>query len=141
MRQISDARSVLEDAQGKTVLITGSARGIGAETACLLNQHGCNIVVTDLLSAAPDAEALLQSMQFPERAIFVPASVTDWSQLLHAFKEGVRVFGRIDIVVANAGIMESRAVLEVDTDVNGDPTASMEASNVIDVNLKGTLNS
>lgn len=138
---MSGAQSVLEDAHGKTVLLTGSARGIGAETASLLNQHGCNIVVTDLPSAAPQAEALLQSMRFPERAIFVPASVTDWSQLVHTFKEGVRVFGRIDIVVANAGIMESRAVLEVETDVNGDPTASMEGSNVIDVNLKGTLNS
>ncbi|OAL30133.1 hypothetical protein AYO20_08936 [Fonsecaea nubica] len=139
MHQMLWARDLLDDAQGRTALLTGAARGIGSETASLLNKNGSNIVITDLPSAGPDAEALIQSMQFPERAIFVPASVTEWSQLVHAFKEGIRVFGRIDIVVANAGIMESRAVLEVEADANGDPAVSEEASNVIDVNLKGTL--
>jgi NAD(P)-dependent dehydrogenase (short-subunit alcohol dehydrogenase family) len=141
MYQMSWARNLLEGAQGKTALVTGSARGIGGETVSLLNQHGCNIVIIDLPSARLQAEELIRSMRFPERAIFVPASVTEWSQLVHAFKEGVRAFGRIDIVVANAGIMESRAVLQVEMDVNGDPVASEEGNNVIDVNLKGALNS
>ncbi|RVX71868.1 hypothetical protein B0A52_04267 [Exophiala mesophila] len=133
-------RKLLEHAQGRTALLTGSARGIGAETASLLNKHGCNVIITDLPSTVSHAQELILSMRFPERAIFVPASVTDWEQLLNSFKQGIRAFGRIDIVVANAGIMESRAVLEVETDVSGEPIASREGFSVLDVNLKGTLN-
>ncbi|KAK5052677.1 hypothetical protein LTR84_002543 [Exophiala bonariae] len=140
MQRTSETRDIFEHVEGKTALVTGSARGIGADTVSLLNQYGCNIVVTDLPSSATQAEALIQHMRFPERALFVPASVTEWTQLVHAFKEGVRVFGGIDIVVANAGIMESRAVLDIETDGDGDPIATREASDIIDVNLKGTLN-
>lgn len=141
MHQMCWDRKLLEHAQGRTALLTGSARGIGAETASLLNKHGCNVIITDLPSTVSHAQELILSMRFPERAIFVPASVTDWEQLLNSFKQGIRAFGRIDIVVANAGIMESRAVLEVETDVSGEPIASREGFSVLDVNLKGTLNS
>ncbi|KEF56415.1 uncharacterized protein A1O9_07996 [Exophiala aquamarina CBS 119918] len=140
MHQMSHAREILERAQGKTALITGASRGIGGETASILNEHGCNIIITDLKSQQQQSESLIQSLRFPERAIFAPASVSDWTQLLDAFKKGINIFGRIDIVVANAGIMESCTVLDMQTDERGDPIESREGNTVLDINLKGTLN-
>lgn len=122
-------------------MITGSTRGIGGATATLFNQQGCNVIIVDLPSLQQQAERLIQSLKYPDNAIFVAASVTEWKQMVHVFKQGLRRFSRIDIVVANAGLMESQPVLDVVVDDDGDPVESKEASTVIDVNLKGTLNS
>lgn len=139
--QIQQSPDLLAHVQGKMVLVTGSARGIGAATAALFNQHGANVVITDLPFLAEAAEQLITTLAHPDKAIFAPGSITDWAQLRDVFKRGVAAFGRIDIVVANAGIMESNTVLDVETDDNGDPLESTEAVKVLDVNLKGTLNS
>ncbi|KXJ90095.1 3-hydroxyacyl-CoA dehydrogenase type-2 [Microdochium bolleyi] len=138
--QIQHSPELLASVQGKTALITGAARGIGAATACLFNKHGANVVITDLSFLRESAEQLIDTLEHPGKAIFVPGSITDWAQLRDVFKQGIAKFGRIDIVVANAGIMESNTVLDVDVDDYGDPIESAEAVKVLDVNLKGTLN-
>jgi NAD(P)-dependent dehydrogenase (short-subunit alcohol dehydrogenase family) len=61
--------------------------------------------------------------------------------MVQVFKTAVKAFGRVDIVVANAALMESRPVLETEVDENGDPVESVEANRVMDVNLKGVFNS
>lgn len=74
--------------------------------------------------------------------MFVPGDIVDWAQLTSCFKAAIERFGGIDVVVANAGIMESSPVLDMNfVDENGDLKESAEAGRVIDVNLKGTLNS
>lgn len=72
--------------------------------------------------------------------MFVPGNVTDWAELTACFNTAVARFGGVDIVVANAGIMESQPVLDLDENENGELRESEEADRVIDVNLKGTLN-
>jgi NAD(P)-dependent dehydrogenase (short-subunit alcohol dehydrogenase family) len=99
------------------------------------------VILTDLPFLQTEALSVIQSLEYPEKALFVPASVTEWKEFVEVFKAGKKMFGRIDIVVANAGIMESRPVLDVEVDENGDPVESHEATKVIDVNLKGALNS
>jgi NAD(P)-dependent dehydrogenase (short-subunit alcohol dehydrogenase family) len=141
MHQLDPSPSLLTAVQGQTAIITGSARGIGGATAAIFNRHGANVIITDLPQLRDAAESLIGSLEHPDRAIFVPASVTAWGELVQVFKQGERKFGRIDIVVANAGIMESTAVLDMQVDENGTPIESNEANKVIDVNLKGTLNS
>ena len=141
MHQLRQSPELLLRLKGKTAVITGSARGIGAATAALFNEHGSKVVITDLPSLGPQAMSLINSLRYPENAIFIPASVTEWKQMVEVFKAGKRTFGEVTIVVANAGIMESRPVLDVDLDELGDPVESTEASKVIDVNLKGALNS
>lgn len=126
----------------KTAIITGGAGGIGGATARLFNFHGANVVLADLESTRDAAEALISTFSYPSRAIFLAASVADWQQSKQMFKETIARFGTINIVVANAGIMESQPVLNVDSvESDGDPKAPVEAFNVIDVNLKGTFNS
>jgi NAD(P)-dependent dehydrogenase (short-subunit alcohol dehydrogenase family) len=143
MSQIEINPSILSQSANKTVLITGAARGIGAATAALFNHHGANVAIADLAQFQEAAEHLISStFTNPRRAIFVPGNIVDWVQLTSCFKAVIERFGGIDIVVANAGIMESSPVLDVElVDENGDLRENTEASRVIDVNLKGTLNS
>ncbi|KAJ5166763.1 Short-chain dehydrogenase/reductase SDR [Penicillium canariense] len=143
MSQVQLDPGILSGAANKTVLVTGAARGIGAATAALFNHHGANVVIADLAQFRETAEQLIQS-QFsnPERVLFIPGNIVDWAQLTACFKIAVDRFGGIDIVVANAGIMESSPVLALDdVDENGSLLENDEAGRVIDVNLKGTLNS
>jgi NAD(P)-dependent dehydrogenase (short-subunit alcohol dehydrogenase family) len=141
MHQVEPSTDLLKKLKGKTAIITGSAGGIGAATATIFNRYSCNVIITDLPSLRHQAEDLIKSLKYSDKAIFVAASVTEWRDLVVAYREGIQKFGRIDIVVANAGIMESRMVLEVEEDASGNPIESREGHRVIDVNLKGTLNS
>ena len=131
-----------EEAAGKTVIVTGGANGIGAATISRYNSHGANVVIADLPSARASAETLMKSLPHPERAIFVPVDILNWEQMKDLFRTASIRFGRIDIVVANAAIMETSPVLDLNAiDSNGDLLESREAFKVIDVNIKGTLNS
>ena len=142
MSQIEINPELLSTSTNKTILITGAARGIGAATASLFNAHGTNVVIADLEPLRADAEKLITEFTHPERGVFIPANIVDWAQLTACFKSAIARFGGIDIVVANAGIMESKPVLDVSAvDANGDLCESVDAQRVIDVNLKGTLNS
>ncbi|KAM0275916.1 hypothetical protein ACHAQH_007258 [Verticillium albo-atrum] len=140
MSQLSFKVELLQSLNQRSVIVTGGARGIGAATATLFNQHGALVCITDLPAQTEDAHILIASMKYPENAIFVPASVTDWTALTRVFKSALSTFGAIHMAVANAGIMESLPVLDVKVDEAGDPLESTEANRVLDVNLKGTLN-
>ena len=132
----------LRQAAGKTVIITGGANGIGAATATLYSRHGANVVIADLPVAHSAADALIATLSHPDQSIFVPVDILDWVQMTNLFKLTKERFGHIDIVVANAAIMETAPILDLDAvDENGDLLESREAFKVIDVNIKGTLNS
>ncbi|KAJ5314078.1 uncharacterized protein N7443_000962 [Penicillium atrosanguineum] len=141
MAQLQIDAQLLTEAANKTVLITGAARGIGAATARLFNQHGANVVIADLAQFRDVADQSIDQFEYPDRAIFVPGNIIDWAQLTACFKTAINRFGGIDIVVANAGIMESEPVLDLIPNENGDLEENEEAERVINVNLKGTLNS
>lgn len=141
MHQLDPDPHQLENIQGQTVIITGSARGIGAATAAVFNKHGANVVIADLPHLGDSAEALIKSLEHPGKATFVSTNIIEWKQMVHLFEETIAKFGKVDIVVANAGIMESNTVLDVELDQDGKPLESIEAIKVMDVNLKGTFNS
>jgi NAD(P)-dependent dehydrogenase (short-subunit alcohol dehydrogenase family) len=85
---------------GRTVFITGAARGIGAEAARRLHRKGANVALVGL---EPER---LQSLaaQLGERALALEADVTDLSALQAAVAATVDRFGGIDVGIANAGI-------------------------------------
>ncbi|RSM16691.1 hypothetical protein CDV31_004463 [Fusarium ambrosium] len=140
MHQLDFSFNNLADLAGKTVIVTGAARGIGVSTAALFNSHGANVVLVDLPQAKDAATSLIKSFQYPGNGLFVPSNILVWKDLVSVFKTAVQKFARVDVVVANAAIMESKPVLDVEVDEAGDPVESLEANRVIDVNLKGTLN-
>ena len=88
------------DLAGKVVLITGAARGIGFETARAAHSRGASVALVDLDPglATESAESI------GERAIGIGADVTEAAEIEAAVATAVEQFGRVDVVVANAGI-------------------------------------
>lgn len=112
----------------KVALITGGANGVGAEVARRLHDKGAKVVLTDL------DEAQLQQVASrlgEDRVLTAVADVRDLSAMQAAADAGIKKFGGIDIVMANAGISTSGSVLAVD------PQAF---KTLIDVNVVGVFN-
>ncbi|CAA0136482.1 putative NAD-dependent oxidoreductase [Mycolicibacterium vanbaalenii] len=112
---------------GKTVFITGAARGVGAEVARRLHRRGARLVLTDL-DEAPLAE--LRAALGGDRVHTVVADVRDLPAMEAAAAGAVERFGGIDIVMANAGIATYGSVLQVD------PQA---VRTLMDVNVMGVF--
>lgn len=137
----SQQSNVLAQLASKTVIVTGGAGGIGAATAKVFNANGANVVIADIPGSQETAQKLIASFPYPEKAVFTPVDILNWEQMLDLFRGTVDRFGSIDTVVANAGIMEKTETLDIDsTDDQGNLLESTGAFKVIDVNVKGTLN-
>ncbi len=93
---------------GKVVLITGGANGIGAEVARRLHAKGAKLVLTDL---DEDSSREVAARLGEDRVLTVVADVRDLAAMQAAAGQGVERFGGIDIVVANAGIATYGSVL------------------------------
>ena len=93
---------------GKTALVTGSSRGIGADTARYLAEAGANVVI-NYRNKAPRAEKLATSLrELGVEVLVVGADLTDGESVTAMLDEVGRAFGRLDILVLNAsGGMES----------------------------------
>ncbi|MDQ1128472.1 SDR family oxidoreductase [Microbacterium sp. SORGH_AS_0888] len=93
---------------GKTALVTGSSRGIGADTARYLAQAGADVVI-NYRNKAPRAEKLATELRaLGVRVLVVGADLTDPASVSAMFEEVAREFGALDILVLNAsGGMES----------------------------------
>ncbi len=89
---------------GKVALISGGARGIGAETARMMRKVGARIVIGDVL--ADPGRAL--AAELGEGAAFVDLDVTSEASWSAAVETAVKRFGRLDILVNNAGIFIGR---------------------------------
>ncbi len=115
-------------ANGKVVLITGGARGVGAEVARRLHSRGASVVLTDV-----DEHALLDiaAALGKERVLTVVADVRELDAMQTAVAQAVARFGGIDVVLANAGISTYGSVLKVD------PEAFRR---LIDINVVGVFN-
>jgi NAD(P)-dependent dehydrogenase (short-subunit alcohol dehydrogenase family) len=85
---------------GKTVFITGAARGIGAESARRLAARGAHVALVGL---EPEELARVAA-QCGTNAAWFECDVTDWDALERAVEGAVERFGGIDVVMANAGI-------------------------------------
>jgi len=95
---------------GRTVFVTGAARGIGAETARRAAAAGANVAVVGL---EPEELARVAAQCGPNAAPF-EADVTDWHALERAVEGTVERFGGIDVVMANAGIAPAGMVRSMD---------------------------
>jgi NAD(P)-dependent dehydrogenase (short-subunit alcohol dehydrogenase family) len=89
------------DVAGRTVFITGAARGIGAATAERLHSRGANVALVGLEPERLDA---LAQRLGAERAAAFEADVTDFDALQRAVDGTVERFGGIDVAIANAGV-------------------------------------
>lgn len=113
--------------KGKVVLITGGARGVGAQTARGLVAKGAKVVLVDL-----DREPLaaLEAELGASNATSIVGNVTSLEDMEAAVAHGVQTFGKLDVAMANAGIASYGSVLAVD------PATFRQ---VVDVNLNGVF--
>ncbi|SIO21602.1 SDR family oxidoreductase [Vannielia litorea] len=114
---------------GKVVMITGASRGIGAEAARVFAAAGAKVA---LLARSEEAVADLAGELGPEVALAIPCDVSRFWEVAAAVEATVKTFGRLDVLVNNAGMLEPIAHL-----AEADPEAWCQ---VIDVNLKGVFN-
>jgi NAD(P)-dependent dehydrogenase (short-subunit alcohol dehydrogenase family) len=112
--------------KGQVVLITGGARGVGAETARRLVAKGAKVVLVDLDRGPLDALAA----ELGPNATATVGDVCSLEQMEAAVAHGVATFGGLDVVMANAGIASYGSVLAVD------PATFRR---VIDVNVNGVF--
>jgi SDR family mycofactocin-dependent oxidoreductase len=106
--------------EGKVALITGAARGQGRAHAVRLAEEGADIVAIDVCQAMPTIpyeaateedldETAILVQKLGRRIVALQADVRDFDSLKAAVDEGVTTLGKLDIVVANAGVMGSLA--------------------------------
>ncbi|KAJ7624944.1 3-oxoacyl-reductase [Roridomyces roridus] len=98
----------------KTILITGTSSGIGLATAKFFHQNGWNVVATmrNLKAARPELLALAEINDASQpRLILECLDVTDTTQIKASIEAGIRHFGKIDVLVNNAGFAQN-GVLE-----------------------------
>ncbi|NCQ24022.1 MAG: short-chain dehydrogenase [Rhodobacteraceae bacterium CG17_big_fil_post_rev_8_21_14_2_50_63_15] len=114
--------------QGKSVLITGASKGIGAATARLFAAAGANVTLV-----ARNREAIADiATEIGDRAVAVPCDVSHYSEMEAAVEACHSAFGQLDVLINNAGVIEPITMLSA-----ADPNAWGHA---IDVNLKGVFN-
>ncbi|KAN0089093.1 putative 15-hydroxyprostaglandin dehydrogenase [Hyaloscypha variabilis] len=122
--------SLLSTLKDKVVVLTGGATGIGRSTVRLFHQHGAKILFGDVA----DAHGLSLETELGNNVKFLHCDTTKYADQLRLFKEAEKKWGKIDIVVANAGISLPRDPFAVDEDVETEFSTAE-----IDVNLKGPL--
>ena len=113
---------------GQTAVITGGGRGIGAAVARALAGEGCHVALVDA-GAFAEARAVADAIRAGGgRAIALEADVSDVGAAERCVAAALQEFGRVDILVANAGVARDAVVWKM-TEAQWDE--------VLDVNLKG----
>ena len=114
------------DFSGKIVIVTGSGRGIGRTIAEKFAAAGATVVVSDVDEAIVNEVAAA----LPNSAIGVKADVTNAGEVENLIKQAMERFGRVDVVVNNAGITRDTLLIRM---------AEKDWDMVLDINLKGAF--
>lgn len=119
--------------KNKVALITGSSRGIGAETALKLAEEGADIIINYPFSEEKDNAAKITEKisKLGRRVIMIEADISKYEDAKILIKSGLDEFKKIDILVNNAGITRDNLLLRMKEE---------EWDAVINVNLKGVFN-
>jgi NAD(P)-dependent dehydrogenase (short-subunit alcohol dehydrogenase family) len=116
--------------EGKVALVTGSSRGIGAAIAIGFAREGATVIVNCRSSEDRGREVLAEVRETSPRSDLLVFDVSDWSAVGSAVMEISSRFGRIDVLVNNAGVLEGRPLLEIDEEL---------VDRTFAVNVKGSL--
>lgn len=114
----------------KVVIITGGGSGIGKETGILFAREGAKVVVGDV-----NEKAGTETVEFIKNAggeaIFTKLDVSSREQTRQAIKDTIAKYGRIDVLINNAGIIQDALVVKMTEE---------QWDKVININLKGPFN-
>ena len=116
--------------EGKIALITGGSRGIGAAIAKRLSADGANVAITYTKGADAAAAVVKEIERAGGKAIAIQADAADAEAVKAAIEKTVATFGRLDVLVNNAGTAIPKTFEE---------TTLEELDRVIDINLRGVF--
>jgi 3-oxoacyl-[acyl-carrier protein] reductase len=115
--------------KGQAALVTGASRGIGKEIALELARHGCDVAVNYYNDPASVAEATVAEIQaLGVEVLPIEADIRSSSQVAAMFELVIKRFGRLNLLVNNAGVQTWKPLLDVTEE---------EWDRVVDTNLKG----
>ena len=116
--------------EGKVALITGASKGIGEGIAKVYARQGANLILCARSDSTQEFCNQLEK-QYGIKSIFVKTDVTKMDDCKNAVNKGINTFGKIDILVSNAGVCRLKNFLETDED---------DYNFHLDVNVKGAWN-
>jgi NAD(P)-dependent dehydrogenase (short-subunit alcohol dehydrogenase family) len=124
--------------EGRVCIVTGAGRGLGREYALLLAAHGAKVVVNDLggsrdgtgADAGPAQEVVDEITGAGGEAVANTDDISSWDGAAQFVQQAIDTFGRLDVLVNNAGILRDRMIFSMTEE---------EWDAVIRVHLKGTF--
>jgi 3-oxoacyl-[acyl-carrier protein] reductase len=114
----------------KVALVTGGSRGIGAAVAKRLAADGANVAITYAKDAKAASAVVKAIERAGQKAIAIQADAIDANAVAAAVEETVATFGRLDVLVNNAGTAIPKAFVE---------TTLEEMDRVLDINVRGVF--
>lgn len=102
---------------GKTAVVTGASRGVGRATAIRLAEGGANVVINYLSNHADADETVAACRAKGVDAFAVAADVSEFAGAQAVAKQALERFGRIDLLVCNAGVWEGAPIEEMSEEV------------------------
>src|SRR5437868_6904659 len=114
--------------KGQTAIVTGASSGIGAGVAKALAAEGASVVINHSASAGKAEEVLSEIKAAGGDGFVCKADVSNEADVVSMFKETIKRYGTVDILVANAGLQKDAKFHEMTLE---------EWNHVIDINLTG----
>lgn len=121
----------METLNGKVVLVTGASRGIGATIANQIAEAGAKVIVNYSGNKEAADKVVEQIIAKGGDAIAVQADVSKTDEVKNLFDVAIAHFGKIDVLVNNAGIMITKLIKD---------TTDEDFTRQFDINVKGTFN-
>jgi 3-oxoacyl-[acyl-carrier protein] reductase len=121
----------MKSVDNKVILVTGASRGIGTKIAESVAREGAKVIV-NFSSSQQAAEAVLAKIKsIGGEAIAIKADVSKPDQVAAMFDEAIAHFGRIDVLINNAGAVLYKLLKD---------TTDEEFTNLLEINIRGTFN-
>jgi len=117
--------------KGKVVIVTGSSKGIGKEIAILLAQNKAKVIVNYANSQSKANDVVETIIGNGGEAIAIKADVSIRKEVTHLFDKTIEVFGKIDVLINNAGTMTSKLLKD---------NSEEDFNNHFNINVKGIFN-
>ncbi len=117
------------DFREKTVIVTGGAQGIGKGICEAFADQGASVIIADIdQEAGEETQAAIQKAG--GKAIFIKTDVTNENEIIHLIEQTIQFFGKIDILINNAGIGHTESIYTI---------SSTDFDKVMNTNIRATF--